>query len=110
MLLDIRTYRCKPGTIKKHLELYKKMGKEPQSRNLGQPLLFAVCETGDPNEYTHIWVYENADDREKKRKGMWLDPDWINYTQESAKLGALESQKNKLAKTVDFYDFKNPNN
>ena len=41
---------------------------------------------------------------------MWLDPDWINYTQESAKLGALESQKNKLVKTVAFYDFKNPNN
>ena len=110
MLLDIRTYRCKPGTIKKHLELYEKMGKKPQSRNLGQPLLFAECETGDPNEYTHIWVYENADDREKKRAQMWLDPDWINYTQESAKLGALESQKNKLVKTVDFYDFKNPNN
>ena len=110
MLLDIRTYRCKPGTIKKHLELYEKMGKKPQSTNLGQPLLFAVCETGDPNEYTHIWVYENADDREKKRAKMWLDPDWINYTQESAKLGALESQKNKLVKNVDFYDFKNPNN
>ena len=110
MLLDIRTYRCKPGTIKKHLELYEKMGKKPQSRNLGQPLLFAVCETGDPNEYTHIWVYENANDREKKRAQMWLDPDWINYTQESAKLGALESQKNKLVKNVDFYDFKKPNN
>ena len=27
MLLDIRTYRCKPGTIKKHLQLYEKMGK-----------------------------------------------------------------------------------
>ena len=106
MLLDIRTYRCKPGTIKKHLELYEKMGKNPQSRNLGQPLLFAVCETGDPNEYTHIWVYKNADDREKKRAAMWSDPDWINYTQESAKLGALESQENKLLKPVDFYDLK----
>ena len=98
MLLDIRTYRCKPGTIKKHLELYEKMGKKPQSRNLGQPLLFAVCETGDPNEYTHIWVYENADDREKKRAQMWLDPDWINYTQESAKLGALEISKKQISK------------
>ena len=29
---------------------------------------------------------------------MWSDPDWINYTQESAKLGALESQENKLLK------------
>ena len=52
MLLDIRTYVCKPGTIKKHLELYEKKGKTPQTRNLGQPLLYAVCETGNPNEYT----------------------------------------------------------
>ena len=57
MLLDIRTYRCKPGTIKKHLELYEKMGKKPQSRNLGQPYCLQY-ETGDPNEYTHIWVYK----------------------------------------------------
>ena len=24
MLLDIRTYRCKPGKIKEHLDLYEK--------------------------------------------------------------------------------------
>ena len=37
---------------------------------------------------------------------MWADEDWINYTQESAKLGALEAQENKLLKPVDFYDLK----
>ena len=109
ILLDIRAYRCKPGTIDKHLKLYKEQGKVPQSRNLGQPLVFAVCETGDPNEYTHIWVYKNASDREKKRNAMQFDPDWVAYRIESAKLGALESQKNKLVNTVDFYDFKDPN-
>ena len=110
MLYDVRIYECRPGTIKMHLDLYEKHGKVPQSRALGNPLAFLVGETGNPNRYIHIWVYENADDREKKRAQMWLDPDWINYTQESAKLGALESQKNKLVKNVDFYDFKNPNN
>ncbi len=109
MLLDIRTYRCKPGTIKKHLKLYEEKGKGPQSRNLGQPLLYAVCETGDPNEYTHIWIYKNAGDRESKRASMQSDPEWIEYTNASAELGALESQKNKLVKTVDFFEFINPN-
>ena len=109
MLLDIRTYTCKPGTIKKHLELYENKGKKPQSRHLGQPLLYALCETGDPNEYTHIWVYKNADDRETKRNSMQSDPEWIEYTNASAKLGALVSQKNKLVKNVDFYKFINPN-
>ena len=103
MLLDVRTYTCRPGTIKKHLELYEKMGKGPQSRNLGQPLAYLVTETGDPNQYVHIWVYENAGDRETKRTAMQADPEWIAYTQESAKLGALVKQENKLMRPVDFY-------
>ena len=109
MLLDVRTYTCKPGTIKKHLEVYEQFGKAPQTKHLGQPIAYLVTETGNVNQYVHIWGYENAGDREAKRAAMWADPDWITYTQESAKLGALESQKNKLVKNVDFYDFKNPN-
>ena len=103
MLLDVRTYTCRPGTIKKHLELYEKMGKAPQFRNLGEPLAYMTTETGNPNQYVHIWVYENAGDREAKRAAMQADPDWIKYTQESAKLGALVKQENKLMRPVDFY-------
>ena len=103
MLLDVRTYTCRPGTIKQQLELYEKYGKEPQSRHLGLPLAYMACETGDPNQYVHIWVYENAGDREAKRAAMQADPDWIKYTQESAKLGALVKQENKLMRPVDFY-------
>ena len=51
MLLDVRTYRCKPGMIKGHLNLYKEKRKPAQSRNLGKPLMFATTETGNPNEF-----------------------------------------------------------
>ena len=27
MLYDVRTYECRPGTIKMHLDLYEKTGK-----------------------------------------------------------------------------------
>ena len=103
MLLDVRTYTCKPGTIKAHLDLYEKMGKEPQTRNLGQPLAYLTTETGNPNQYVHIWVYDSAGDREAKRAAMWADPDWIAYTQASAELGALEAQENKLMVPVNFF-------
>lgn len=103
MLLDVRTYNCHPGTIKTHLELYERMGKEPQTRHLGQPLAYLVTETGNPNQYVHIWRYENAGDRETKRAAMQADPDWIAYTQESGKLGALAHQENKLMRPVDFF-------
>lgn len=106
MLLDIRTYRCKPGTINAHLALYEKLGRAPQFRCLGQPLAYLKTETGNPNEYMHIWVYENAGDREAKRAAMWSDPEWLAYTKESAKLGALEAQENKLMVPVDFCPLK----
>jgi len=106
MLLDVRTYTCKPGTIKKHLALYERMGKAPQTKHLGQPFAYLVTETGNPNQYLHIWAYENAADRERRRAAMQADPDWIAYLEESAKLGALEAQQNRLMKPVDFFPIK----
>ncbi len=102
MLLDVRTYRCKPGTLAAHLDLYEKHGKTPQFRCLGAPLCYLKGETGDPNEYVHIWVYENAGDREAKRAALWADEEWLAYTRKSAELGALESQANKLMTPVGF--------
>lgn len=106
MLLDMRVYTCRPGTIKKHLEIYEKYGKAPQVRHLGEPLAYLTTETGNVNQYVHIWVYENAGDREKKRAAMWQDPEWLEYTKKSAELGALESQQNSLMKPVDFFKLK----
>ncbi len=103
MLLDVRTYRVKPNTLKAHFELYEQYGKPPQTRHLGEPLAYLRTETGDPNEYVHIWVYENAGDREKKRAAMLADPDWQDYLRRSAELGALISQTNKLMMPVDFF-------
>ena len=106
MLLDVRTSCCRPGTIKKHLALYEEFGKAPQSKNLGQPLAYLTTETGNPNEYVHIWVYKNAADREARRAAMWAVADWVAYTKKSAELGALVSQSNKLMTPVDFFEFK----
>jgi hypothetical protein len=102
MLLDVRTYVCRPGTINKHLAMYAEFAKEPQFRCLGTPLCYLKTETGDPNEYVHIWVYENAGDREAKRAALWADPGWLAYVKKSAELGALASQSNKLMTPVDF--------
>jgi len=108
MLLDVRTYDCRPGTIKKHLALYERLGKAPQTRHLGQPFAYLVTETGNVNQYLHIWAYENAADRERRRAAMQADPEWIAYVEESAKLGALERQENRLMTPVGFYPLDRP--
>ena len=48
MLYDVRTYECRPGTIKMHLDLYEKHGKTPQSRALGNPLPTSSVKQGIP--------------------------------------------------------------
>ena len=55
MIFDHRTHTCKPGSIKGHLDLYAKMGFAPQSRLLGQPVLYRTTEVGDVNSYVHVW-------------------------------------------------------
>ena len=104
MLFDVRTYVCKPGTIKDHLALYEKMGRVPQAENLGEPFFYGFTETGLVNSYVHIWKYENAADREQKRANMMADPRWIAYTEASRKAGYLERQENALLTNVPFWN------
>lgn len=104
MLLDVRTYCCRPGMLKSHLALYVEYGKAAQTRHLGQPLAYLTTETGDPNEYVHIWVYKDAADRQAKRAAMVADPDWQEYLRRNAEFGALVSQNNRLMQPVDFFD------
>ena len=104
MIYDHRTYICHPGTIKKQLALYEEFGREAQIRNLGKPLLFAATETGNVNSYIHIWAYQDAADRAKKRAAMQADPDWANYLKKSAEAGFLLSQVNAILTPAPFFE------
>lgn len=103
MLYDVRTYTCRPGTIKKHLALYAEHGFATQSRHLGQPLAYLQTESGNINSYLHIWVYESAADRDAKRKALQADPAWGEYLKKSADAGYLVSQENKLMTATPFF-------
>jgi len=104
MLFDHRTYTCKPGTLPKQLALYEEHGKAAQERHLGKPLLFAITETGPINTYVHVWVYEDAADRARRRAAMQADPEWQAYLQKSAEAGWLIGQENKLMTPAPFFE------
>jgi len=104
MILDHRTYTCRPGTIKKHMKLYEEFGWGPQSRHLGQPVVYAATETGNVNSYVHIWVYEDAADRAQKRAAMAADPEWQEFLKRSAEAGNLVSQENKILVPASFFE------
>lgn len=106
MIFDMRTYVCRPGTINAHLKLYEEYGKAPQTKHLGQPVFYAVTETGLVNSFVHIWAYDDAADRAKKRAAMMADPDWQTYLKKSSELGALIQQNNSIMNEVPFFKVK----
>ena len=103
MLYDVRTYTCRPGTLKKHLMLYAEHGYETQHRHLGKPLAYLQTETGNLNSYTHIWVFNDAADRANRRVEMNRDPQWASYLEKSAHAGYLLSQENRLMVPTPFF-------
>ena len=102
MLLDVRSYRTLPGRVPPQLEIYKKYGYPVQLRYMGEPLMYAVAETGALNVFTHVWVYESAVDREAKRAKMFQDPDWKVYLGENVKGGHIVEQNTTLMTPVPW--------
>jgi hypothetical protein len=106
VIFDMRTYVCRPGTINAQFKLYEEFGKGPQTKHLGQPVFYAVTETGLVNSFVHIWAYDDAADRARKRAAMQADPDWQTYMKKSAELGALIQQNNSIMNEVPFFTVK----
>ena len=79
MLIDHRTYRIRPGYVPAHLDIYEQHGFAAQTRHLGKPVAYMFAESGDLNTIVHIWAYDDAADRAKKRAAMAADPEWQNY-------------------------------
>lgn len=102
MIYDHRTYVCKAGTIRKHLDLYVAHGFAAQTRHLGQPVLYATTDVGDVNSYVHVWAYDSVEDRARKRAAMQADPDWQEYLRISGEAGYLLSQENKILVGAPF--------
>jgi hypothetical protein len=96
VILDVRTYRTKPGKLPAQIALYEKHGKDAQIKHLGQPIVWATTETGEINTYVHIWAYDSVEDRAKRRAAMQADPDWQTFMKVSGEAGYLEHQENKI--------------
>jgi hypothetical protein len=102
MLIDHRTYRVRPGTLQAHLDIYEQHGYAAQTHHLGKPLAYMVAESGELNTIVHIWAYENAADREKRRAAMQADPDWQGYLKRNRDVDYLQYQETRLMVPAKF--------
>ena len=106
MLVDHRTYRVKPGASQLQLDLYEKYGFGPQTRHLGQPVAYMFAESGEINHLVHLWAFDDAVDRAKKRAAMMADPEWKIFLQKNFEAGYLLQQTTKLMVPAKFAPIK----
>ncbi len=106
MIFDMRTYTCKPGTVPLQLKLYEEKGYAVQTKHLDEPALYGVTETGAINTYVHVWAYEDAADRAKRRAAMQADPDWTAFLATTREAGYLIKQENQILQAPSFFKYK----
>ena len=106
MIVDVRTYRVKPNKMAQELDLYETHGLAPQVRHLGAPLAYLYGESGDINSLVHLWVFEDAADRARKRAAMASDPEWRTYLKLADEAGFLVDQRTSLMVPASFAPIK----
>ena len=76
MILELRTYLLKPGTMKQYLDVYEAEGFPTQKRILGGFVGSFITEVGPLNQIIHLWAYRDLNDRTTRRARLAADPVW----------------------------------
>jgi hypothetical protein len=75
-------------------------------RHLGHPLAYLFAESGELNTIVHLWMFEDAADRARKRAAMQADEEWKSYLKVNAEAGNLVEQTTKLMIPAKFAPLK----
>ncbi len=100
MIIDLRTYTLRVGSVRGFLEQYEREGYAVQCEYLGKPVGYFTTEVGELTEVVHMWKYESMADREARRARLEADPRWNAYR--AAAGDAVLSQRNSILKSAAF--------
>jgi|Transcript_2706 hypothetical protein len=93
-IYEFRTYDIQPGALGDYLALCDASRATRQRLNPGFLGFFQTETGGDVNRVTHVYRYENYDERDRVRGVMARDAEWVNFLRESK--SALRSQTSEI--------------
>ncbi|QHE88978.1 NIPSNAP family protein [Hydrogenophaga sp. BPS33] len=76
MIVESRTYVLHPGQVARFMQLMAESGIEIEKRHLGGLLGFYSTEFGSINKVMHLWAFESHDERTRRRRNLYADPQW----------------------------------
>jgi len=100
MIVDERTYTIAPGLLADYLDNHMKVALPIMRRHLGEPLAYFTTETGDLNQFVHLWRYEDFADRERRRASLYADDQWTAYRRDVGERGWVLHQHSRILRAV----------
>ncbi|MDM0117354.1 NIPSNAP family protein [Variovorax sp. J22R133] len=101
MIVEQRTYRVRPGSVREYLRTYEhEGGLALQRKYLGRLVGYFHTEFGALNQIVHLWAYDDLQDREARRAALSADPQWQEYAPKIFQF--IEAQESKILKPAAF--------
>ena len=105
MIIDHRSYTIHPAKFTAFLALWEAVALPIQLAHSGRFLGMFVTDTGPVNTLVHMWAYEDAADRETRRKTFEALPEWQEYRRKLDELGALAKVETMIIRPAPFVKF-----
>lgn len=94
MIIEERNYLLMPGGVFRYLDVWQRLGREPQTRHLGSPLGVYTVEIGALNTLVYLWSFVDLADRTLRRDRLATDQDFAAFRAEVR--GLLVGQSNRI--------------
>jgi hypothetical protein len=102
VIVEMREYTLRAGTVPEYLDLYEREGLAIQREILGHLVGYYTTEVGPAvNQVVHLWAYESFEDRTARRARLAKHPGWQAYLQKMRPM--LVAQCNRLLRPAPFF-------
>ena len=101
MYVEERIYTLHVGKAAEYFKNYEEFGLKAQLRHLPHMVGYYVTEVGAQNVVTHLWAYDDLNQRDKCRAAMQADPEWQAYLPKNRPL--MIAQETRIMKCAPFF-------
>ena len=100
MIVEQRDYHVHTGKLSELVRLYADEGIAIQQEVLGGLLGAFTTDIGKLSTYTHLWAYDDFEERRRRRAGLQADPTWVGFLAKIQPL--IHTQENRILIPTSF--------
>jgi hypothetical protein len=100
VIVEQRDYHVYTGKLNEVVGLYESEGIAIQQRYLGRLVGAFTTDVGALSTYTHLWAYDDYEDRVRRRAELQSDAAWVAFLAKIQPL--IHTQQNRILLPTSF--------